>query len=136
MKKYFLVVVLIALMMACDRPECENKNPVLSQNYFDSEPYKRELAKQIQNIDPSKIEYWFDMYVKRGYDEYIDVHVQGADLCAEAHIKVTDWTKLKGIRESGGLSYHGAKLNGLKFDIEQDSLHTEFIYKDIDSVID
>jgi uncharacterized protein YxeA len=136
MKKIVTVLVLAALAIACNKPECENKNPVLSQNYFDSEAYKRELARKIQTTDPGKVDYWFDMYVKRGLDEYIDVHVQGTDLCAEAHIKVTDWTKLKGIRDSGGISYHGAKLTGLKFDIEQDSLHTEFIYKDIDSVID
>jgi hypothetical protein len=136
MKMYLTVLVLTVLVMACSKPECENKNPVLSQNYFDSEAYKRELVRQIQAADPGKIDYWFDMYVKRGMDEYIDVHVQGAELCAEAHIKVTDWTKLKGIRETGGLSYHGAKLTGLKFDIEQDSIRTEFIYKDIDSVID
>lgn len=136
MKKCLTGLVLLAVMIACDKPECENKNAVLAQNYFDSEPYKRELAKQIQNADSAKVDYWFDMYVKRGFDEYIDVHVQGADLCAEAHILVTDWTKLKEIRETGGLSYHGAKLKGLQFTIEQDSLHTEFIYKDIDSVID
>jgi hypothetical protein len=136
MKKCLTGLALLTLMMACEKSECENKNAVLAQNYFDSEPYKRELAKQIQSTDPKKVNYWFDMYVKRGLDEYIDVHVQGGELCAEAHIRVTDWSKLKDIRETGGLSYHGAKLSGLQFTIEQDSLHTEFIYKDIDSVID
>lgn len=136
MKPFLTLLALVAFLISCDRPECVNTNAVLSKNYFDSEAYKRELSRLLKSTDASRVDYWFDMYIKKGLDEYIDVHVQSDEICAEAHILVTDWTKLKGIRETGGLGYHGAKLKGLKFDINQDSTHTEFIYKDIDTVID
>lgn len=136
MKPFLIMLAMVIVLVSCDRPECVNSNEVLSKNYFDSENYKRELSRLLKESEASAVDYWFDMYIKKGLDEYIDVHVQSDQICAEAHILVTDWTKLKGIRETGGLGYHGAKLKGLKFDIKQDSLHTEFIYKDIDTVID
>jgi hypothetical protein len=123
-------------MIACDRPECVTNNPVLAKFYFDSEEYKKELARELKNADPAKLTYWFDLYLEKGGAEYIDIHIQGADLCAEAYIQVNDWAKLKGIKDTGGLSYHGAQLKGLQLTIEEDSTHTLFIYKDIESTID
>jgi hypothetical protein len=135
MKPFIFLLFAFFVCLSCQRPECVNTNEVLAQNYYDTEAYKKELSQLIRN-SPSQVDYWLDMYVKKGSNEFLDVHVQSDAICAEAHILVTDWTKLQAIKETGGLGYHGARLEGLQFDIVQDSLHTQFIYKDIESIID
>lgn len=64
------------------------------------------------------------------------ITIQGSELCAKAMIRVNDWGKLEGIRKNKGKSYRNTVLIGLTFDISQDSLSTEFIYKDILFTID
>jgi hypothetical protein len=44
--------------------------------------------------------------------------------------------KLKQLRTAKGKSYQGAEFTNLKFDVLQDSLKTEFIYKSFENIID
>ncbi|UPT70655.1 MAG: hypothetical protein M0D53_16565 [Flavobacterium sp. JAD_PAG50586_2] len=43
---------------------------------------------------------------------------------------------IEGIIEKKGVSYSGAELEGLKFDIRQDNTSTKFIFKEISGIID
>jgi hypothetical protein len=129
-----LVIIYIALN-SCDRPQCQNINPIFEKFSPDRKEYKSELAKQIQNVGAKNLSYWHDKHLRKNGGEYILVYIQGQGLCAKGEIQVTDWGKISGMRrESSG--YSGAKLEGLKFEIIQDSTGTNFLYKDIDRIID
>jgi hypothetical protein len=93
------------------------------------------LAKQIKSIQAENLSYWYDKYLKKDGREYIVVYIQGQGLCAKGEIQVTDWSKITGMRKEIS-GYGGAKLEGLNFEIIQDSTGTNFLYKDVDRVID
>ncbi len=134
-KTAILIISLIFLFFSsCDRPECENSNQIFDKYSFDSEEYKAELISQISKYD--NIEYWFNKYIEEEGKEYLIVNAQNNSICAKAIIQVNDWNKIEDIKRTKGLGYRGAKLKGLKFDIEKDSIKTYFIYKDIESILD
>ncbi|MDB5230180.1 MAG: hypothetical protein JWN76_985 [Chitinophagaceae bacterium] len=129
-----LAIVYIAFS-SCNRSECRNTNLIFDKFSPDTKEYKTELAKQIQNVGAENLSYWHDKYLKKDGAEYIVIYIQGQGLCAKGEIQVTDWSKIIGMRgESSG--YRGAKLEGLNFKIIQDSRGTNFLYKDIDRVVD
>jgi hypothetical protein len=63
------------------------------------------------------------------------VHIKGRDLCAKGEIQVADWNKITAIRSENS-GYRGAKLEGLNFEIIQDSTGTCFLYKNIERIVD
>ena len=122
-------------LSSCSVPECQNSNAIFRTSNSDTKEYKSELAKQIRSKGAQNLSYRYDRYVKRGSEEYIVVNVEGKDLCATAEIQVFDWTKISGMRrEISG--YRGAELAGLEFEIVEDSTGVDFVYTDVDSVVD
>lgn len=138
MKTSLLIVlsIIILVITSCDRPKCENKNPIFDEFNIDSEKYKLELLNQINKYGKENLTYWLDSYLEDNGKEYIIVNIQNNYLCAKGMIRVKDWSKLKGIKRTKGIGYIGAKLKGLSFIIDKDSLKTEFIYKDITRIVD
>jgi hypothetical protein len=67
--------------------------------------------------------------------EFILIHIQGDELCAKGELQVPDWNKISGLRRDVS-GYHGAELKGLKMAIRQDSTGTNFIYQQVDRIID
>jgi hypothetical protein len=122
-------------MNSCDMPECRNSNPIFDNFSPDAKEYRSELAKHISHIGAKNLSYWHDKYVKKGGAEYIVVYIQGKDLCAKGEIQVSDWGKISGMRREVS-GYHGAKLQGLDFEVILDSTETNFLFKDTDRVID
>ena len=51
-------------------------------------------------------------------------------------IKKKPWNKLEDVRERKGVGRRGAEFTNLKFQINQDSFSTEFIYVTYDRLID
>ena len=148
-KKYvniFLGYLFILFFDCCDRPACKNSNPIFNNYSPNSEEYKNELAHQLRINKSENISYWFDRYFVENSREFMEIYVQGDSICAKGIIFIRNGSldKLGGIkrlqledliRVKGG-GYQGAELDGLKFEEVRDSLTINFVFKDIESIID
>jgi hypothetical protein len=126
----------IVLFTACNRPECNNNNPIFSKFSPENKAYKDELIKQLKSQSKTDLTYWFEQYHNQNGKEYIQVRIQGADLCAEGMLLVQNWGKLENIQRVEGKGYRGAELKNLKFETMQDEVNTELVYQDIEAIID
>ena len=106
LNKQKLVVILIAV--SCDRPVCNNKNPIFDKYDISSFEYKAELVRAIEKIGQKNLSYWFEGYAEENEKEYIIINIQNDSLCAKGKILVTDWNKMEGIKKSKGQGYVGA----------------------------
>jgi hypothetical protein len=141
MRKYlstsFNVLCVIVFMLACDKPDCKNTNPVFEQNRPETKAYKDELVKQLRQVDKSRLSFWFDGYQADGGARYLNVLIRGDGLCAKGILIVKEWDdKLEGIQKSKGVGYMGAELKNLQIDVYQDSAKTELIYQGVDTIVD
>ena len=128
--------ILVVGILSCDQPECTNNNPIFEENQPDSKIYKDELAKQLKSTDPEKLRYWLQKYEKKKGQEYLYFYIQGDGLCATIVLTTEQWNKLERVKDKKGISYRGAEFTKLIYEIRQDSVHTEFIYKTFDRIID
>ncbi len=131
----FLATALIFLA-SCDRPDCKNTNPVFDSNGLESNTYKQELIKEMDRIGKSNLTYWLSSYSEQNGKEFITVNIQGGDLCAKGLLQVTDWKNIEGIKRNKGVSYIGAQLKGLTFDIITTEESVDFIYKNVERIVD
>lgn len=140
MKKKFFFLLLGAAMIwgaaSYTSSECVNTNPVFDAYTPETPEYRNELARQLRLLDLSDLNYWFDSYSELGGSAYINVRINGAGICAIAQIAVSDWTKLEGIRRTKGVSYAGARLKGLVFDISDDPAGALFNFRDLQRIVD
>lgn len=128
---------LLTFIASCDRPECENTNLIFEKYSPELKEYKDELVNQLAKVDRSKLTYWIDSYQEDKNSKYIYSHIQGDGLCAKIVLEIYDSEKgIKGIIKNKGKGYQGAELENLKFDIRQDSTSTNFIFQEIDGIID
>ena len=134
--KSISLLALFVLMFSCDRSECKNENNIFNEFAPDSKEYREELARQLQKMDAMDLTYWFDQYELKGDKEYINIHIQGNDLCAKGVVLVEEWKGLEGIRKTKGVGYRGAQLKGFEVDIIENSSGIELMFKDIDYIID
>lgn len=132
----FILSALIVGLSSCDRSICKNQDPVFDRSSYDSQEYKQELADHIGKIGMDNLHYWFDAYVQQNGNDYILVNIQNDSLCATGMIRMKDWNKLEGIKRAKGVSYKGAELKGLSFEVTKDPAGTEFVYKTLDRIID
>jgi hypothetical protein len=130
------VGMLAIWMVSCDRPDCNNDNPIFEIYQPDSKEYKTELAEVLNTVDQSKLKYWLQKYDEQSGIETLYFYVQGDGLCAVLHLTVSDWNKLEKVRERKGVGRRGAEFTNLKFNIVQDSTHTQFVYHTFDRIID
>lgn len=136
MKKLLLVGSLLVLLAACDRPECKNSNPIFDQYTYETFEYKHELVKEMSRIGPENISYRFDAYLEEEEQGYILVNMQLKNLCTKALIRVDDWSAMSGIKKNKGVSYRGAQLKGLAFNIIKSDKKIDFVFSHIDNVVD
>ena len=133
---YPILVLLLICLISCDRPECKNENPIFEANEPNSKIYKDELVNQLNRIDKSKLTYWLQKYDEQNGNETLYFNIQGDGLCAILHLTINNWNKLEHIREKKGVGRRGAEFINLKFQINQDSLSTDFVYMTYDRLID
>ena len=132
-----LTFCLVFLLISCDRPECTNTNEIFDKYAPNTREYKDELVKQLKLIDKSKLTYWMSVYHEEKNSKYIRAHIQGDGLCAKIELLVKDSQKgIEGIIKHKGMSYSGAELEELKFEIIQDSTTTEFVFEEISGIVD
>lgn len=131
----FLAIFTVWLV-SCDRPDCDNDNPIFENYQPDSREYKAELAEELNGLDQSNLKYWLQKYDEQSGIETLYFNVQGDGLCAVLHLTVNDWNKLENVRERKGVGRRGAEFTNLKYDIVQDSASVTFVYKTFDRIID
>lgn len=136
MKAILVFAVLVLALTSCDRPSCTSENSVFDAHSPESQEYKAELVKEMQKVGSENLTYWLHSYSENDGAEYITVNVQGEGICAKGHIRVKDWTKIEGIQKAKGISYRGAQLAGLTFDVKNENNTIELVYKDIDRIRD
>lgn len=135
--KAVLLVGLVLLMVSCNQTECKNTNPIFNQYQPNSNEYNKELAKQLQLTDNSKLTYKLQRYENQNGKEYLYISIQGDSLCATTAIRVNHWDdKLIGIKETQGKGYSGAVLKNLKIESIQEGATAEFVYKSVVAIVD
>ena len=136
MRQLFLLVC-FSLLISCEKPKCENVNPILAANPPQSEPYKAELARLIEIEGADNLEYYVDSYREINGRGQLSINIEGASICAKAVVMITDTTNgIEEIIRTKGMGYRNAELSGLKFDIVRKDGNTAFIYKGVGSIID
>lgn len=131
-----LLCISILLLVSCDRPQCNNSNPIFENNEPNSEIYKAELARQLKRIDTSNLRYWLRKYENNQDVESLYFYIQNDELCAVIHMTMTHWTKLENLRDKQGIGRRGAEFVNLQYDIITNKDKTQFFYKDFDRLID
>ena len=130
----FLFIVI--LFQSCDRPDCTNTNPIFDNYTPESEIYKYELNRVLQEVDRSQLTYWLKDYKEFQKTEYLYFYIQGDDLCAVIPLQMLHWNKLEELKPKKGSGRFNAEFVNLKFDVVTDSTSTEFIYSSYDWIID
>ena len=131
-----LLSLLIVVAMSCDRPTCNNTNPVFDHHDPDSKVYKEELVSQINLIDNHKLTYWLKEYKEKDGKELCYFYIQGDGLCAVMATDVTNAEQLEDVRIKNGVTYRGAEFRGFEYDLIQDSEKAEFVFKSYSKIID
>ena len=129
-------MILYSFVIGCDRPECKNLNPIFDTCSPESFEYKKELAKQLNLVDKSKLTFWLKEYREEKGNEELLFNVQGDGLCAVIVMKVENWNKMELVRQKKGVSFRGALFQNLKFEVRQNESDISFIYRDLDRIID
>ncbi len=128
---------LLVLTAGCDRPVCENTNPIFEQFSPDEKEYKNELVKQLSNFNKSEVSYWMDSYQENNGTQSILVKVQGDGLCAKILFVIDDSDKgIEEILKNKGKGYHGAELENVRFDVKKEGESYEFMFKGISGIVD
>ncbi|WP_139316569.1 hypothetical protein [Algoriphagus marinus] len=128
---FFLLFLIFGFTSSCDRPQCENTNPIFDQFAPDTRDYKEELARQMNAIGLDNLEYWFDQSQAISDKEFYEMYIQGKGLCAK--IIVENKSNRKNL---GDGSYRGVALEGVIIQTEQNSSETNFILEKIESIVD
>jgi hypothetical protein len=131
------ILAISIITASCDRPACENTNPIFDKYSPGENEYKDELLNQLSQIEKSKLTYRVETYQKIHNSEYIGVHIQGDGLCAKIILLIKNSHKgIENILEHEGMGYMGAELKELKFSISQDSAKTEFVFQEVSNIVD
>ena len=134
--KRLSILIFTFILISCDRSKCKNTNPIFDSNSLESNVYKKELIKEIDRIGKENLTYWLSDYSEQNGQEYIIVHIQGKELCAKGLIHVTDWKKMKGIKNTKGKGYRGAQLKNFDFNIIFEGKSIAFEFKSLEKIID
>jgi len=132
---------LLGSLVSCnDRPDCTNTNEIFNKYSPNIKEYKDELVNQLRLVDNTKLKYWIKEYEVIEEEEFIYFYIQGDGLCAIIEINTTT-EKIKKeteltyngfvpVHTEIGPTHTGIEFMNLTFNIKQDSLNTEFIFRD------
>lgn len=139
MKRVFVTLLIAGSRNSCDRPDCKNSNPVFDQNPPSSAIYKRDLARMINKTGHDNVRYWIDEYVAKDGKTFMTVYTQGPGLCAKGILDITNShgnERLQHFKDVKGVSYNGAELSGLAYEIDSSHGDYNFIFKNVERIID
>ena len=127
---FLLAAILAYSLTSCDRPECENTNPIFNQYEAADQAYQKEL---IDVMEGKELRYWLKEYEKEADHEYLWLYVQNEEICALAKMRVGERKGIEGLLAAKGVSYRGAELVGVEYQISSDN---ELVFKGLDHMLD
>ena len=127
---FLLAAFLTYSLTSCDRPECENTNPIFNQYEAGDQAYQEEL---IDVMEGQELRYWLKAYEKEADAEYLWLYVQNETICALAKMRVGERAGIEGLLAAKGVSYRGAELVGVEYQISNDN---ELVFKGLDHMLD
>lgn len=136
MRKYPLILILFFCLASCDTPECTNHNPVFEKHDPKSNEYKTELVKQLLGRNPKWIVYSINCYDEVDSTPYLVVDIASKNLCAVGYLDITNSDRMAQFRAVKGVSYRGAGLSGLKYHIDSSTGNYNFIFDDVNWIMD
>ena len=136
MKTIFIIGLLcLGIIAGCTNTDINNANNRLKSYKTNTPEFNFELAKQLA-ADPDSFTYTFNNYLVKDGREYLNVSVNRENFKTVIPVLVNNWNKMQGIKNARGLGYSGAKLQGLQLSVVTNSGHPEFIYQNINAIID
>ena len=125
------------MLISCDKPNCNSSNSIFNNNEYTTEIYQEELTNVLAKTNYEELQFWLKSYSENNGNKYINVDIQGNDICATAIIEINNIdSKIKGIVDAKGVGYRGAELENLKFTTLRDKKSTRFIYTSLEAIID
>lgn len=127
----------LLVIAACNMPDCKNTNPVFDKNAPNTAAYNAELVKEME-ANKASLRYWVNEYKVEGADTFLTVFVQGKALCAQMWLNINHTTddRLQNLKARKAVSYSGAELDGLQYQVVPDSGNYRFIYQKVDHIWD
>ncbi|GAB3916537.1 hypothetical protein [Mucilaginibacter boryungensis] len=136
MKTIFIIGLLcLGIVTGCKNTSINSANNRLNSYKTNTRKFNSELAKQLA-ADPGSFTYTFSNYFVKAGREYLNVSVNRENFQTVIAMLVNNWDKMQGIKNAKGLGYSGAKLQGLQLSVVTNSGHPEFIYQNINAIID
>jgi hypothetical protein len=131
MKRPVVYFSLLFLFIACKHATtCTNTNPVFDEYDPSDKEYKTELIKQIQQRNPANVHYYVDKYIEQGRKPFMTINIEAEGLCARSILDLKNPNKLKEYKNVKGLTYSGAEIQGLKYQIDSTKGNFNFIFEE------
>ena len=127
----FLIITLF--FVSCQN---EKSNETLNKFKLDNYQYKKELSK-IMNDSTVSATYFFENYFTKNNAEYLTIRVETTDSEAFIDVKILKWDSITSkIKEFKGKGYGGSEFKNLKLNIVDDGKDIEFVYMNVDEIVD
>jgi len=117
-------------------PACRNENTIFAKNAPGSEVYNKELIRLFTMVGTDNLYFRFNKYVSENGQDYVILNAIGRDFCAEFPLNITHAKRVENVVRVKGISYEGSNWRGLKFDLVAGKSGTEFIFKDVERIVD
>lgn len=127
MKTFFIAGLLFTVIAS----GCAN-NSELNKSRTNDALFKATLAKEMA-ARPKSFDFKLDGYFVKDGKEYLSVNVSRTNFNATIPVRVSNWDKLEGIKQTKGMGYRGAGLDGLKLALVNNN---EFEYRGLDHIVD
>lgn len=111
-------------------PDC-----VPSFSHLDSVAYEMAVMQTLSDKQPSDFRYLFHTFIHENGKDYMFVNMVNEDYCFYAKLRVLNWDKLKGMRQTNGVSYP-KELYGLRWKLKQEKGRVEVVFEDMINMID
>ena len=132
-----LFISFLLLFSSCKTSDCNSTNSIFKKYSPESKIYKNELARLLQSQSNKYISFNLVGYIKIEDKEYLQVSVQGINICAQTTILVTQWDAvLQGIKQNHGQGYSGAAMVGLKYNFIDTPNGAQMVYKGVNRIED
>ena len=141
----FLKTILLICIALCfgffsdfPGPECHNSNKIFANNPPGSEVYNRELIRVFSKFGTDNLYYRTVLYIHEDGKHYMKVKAIGKGFCVEFPLDITNSkdSQFAHVIKIKGFGYNGLLLKGLKFDLINSKSGVEFIFRDLERIID
>ena len=134
--KHYALIIIILLYASCDRPRCEIRNEIFKTHQPQDAVYQQELARVIERNGKDAFSYWIAGYDEHNGRQYMLANIQSDSVCAIAVLDITDVERLEQFKSVKAVSYVGAGLSNLEYEIVNTDSGMRFVYKDVGWIID